>query len=158
MLSARRAVPAELHHIGEITRAAYAEYTLALGGLPLPVTEEYAPRIEAGEVWLVSRAGADGGAEARADVAVMVLETAADALTIFSLAVLPEARGGIGRWMLAFAEAQARAAGLPEVRLYTNDRMVRNIAIYQQAGFAETGRRSNEQRPGWFLVDMTKPL
>ena len=148
MLSARRAVPGELERVGEITRAAYAEYTIPLGGLPLPVTEDYAPRIEAGEVWLVSREGADVG--------LAVLETAPDALTIFSLAVLPEVRGGVGRWMLAFAEEQARAAGLPEVRLYTNDRMLRNIAIYAQAGFVETGRRPNEWRPGWFFVDMAK--
>lgn len=154
MLSARRAGLAELERVGAITRAAYAEYTVPLGGLPLPVTEDYAPRIEAGEVWIVSR---QEGRE-QTEVGLVVLETAADALTIFSLAVLPEARGGVGRWMLGFAEEQARAAGLPEVRLYTNDRMARNIAIYRQAGFVEVGRRANEQRPGWFFVDMAKRL
>ena len=149
-LSARRAAPADLARVEEITRAAYAEYTIPLGGLPLPVTEDYAPRIEAGEAWLVARQDADVG--------VVVLETAPDALTIFSLAVLPGARGGVGRWMLAFAEEQARAAGLPELRLYTNDRMVRNIAIYARAGFVEQGRRPNDRRPGWFFVDMAKRL
>lgn len=154
MLSARRAELAELERVGAITRAAYAEYTAPLGGLPLPVTEDYAPRIEAGEVWIVSRQeGRDG-----TDVGLVVLESALDAMTIFSLAVLPEARGGVGRWMLAFAEEQARAAGLPEVRLYTSDRMARNIAIYRQAGFVEVGRRPNELRPGWVLVDMAKRL
>ena len=88
----------------------------------------------------------------------MVLEREAAALTVFSLAVLPEARGGVGRWMLAFAEAEARAAGLGEVRLYTNARMARNIGIYEKAGFVEVGRRPHEQRPGWTLVDMAKRL
>lgn len=45
---------------------------------------------------------------------------------------------------------------LPEVRLYTNAKMERNIALYKAYGFHETGRRPNPYRPGWTIVDMAK--
>ena len=151
MLSARPAAAADLALVRAITESAYAAYVPVLGGHPLPVLEDYAPRIAANEVWLVSRNEVDVG------LAVLILE--ADHLMIFSLAVLPEAQGaGVGQWMLRFADAQARAAGLEEVRLYTNALMERNIGVYLKAGFVETGRRPNDRRPGWFFVDMAKVL
>ena len=88
-----------------------------------------------------------------------MLEPADDHLAIFSLAVLPAHQSqSIGCWMLDAAERMARNVNLPELRLYTNARMDRNIKFYQQAGFHETGRRPNPHRPGWTLVDMTKVL
>ena len=35
---------------------------------------------------------------------------------------------------------QATAYGLPEVRLYTNEKMHKNLAVYARLGFEETGR------------------
>ena len=148
MFAARRASQADLRLVQAITKAAYAEYLPLLDAPPLPLTEDYAPRIGAGEVWLVARDGVDVG--------LCVLEHAPDHLMIFSLAVMPEARGGVGRWMLGFAEDQARGAGLPEVRLYTNGRMKRNIRVYGEAGYLETGRLMNPKRPGWIAVHMAK--
>jgi ribosomal protein S18 acetylase RimI-like enzyme len=60
--------------------------------------------------------------------------------------------------LLDFADEQTRSWGLPEVRLYTNSRMERNIALYSAYGYRETGRRANPYRPGWTLVDMAKPV
>ncbi len=51
---------------------------------------------------------------------------------------------GDGRTLLDFAEAEARRRGLPEVRLYTNELMERNIALYAARGYAETERRQEE--------------
>ena len=151
MLSARLATTADLGAIHAITAAAYDQYVATLGRKPLPMTEDYEPRIAAGEVWIVALDGRD--------VALCVLEDAADHVLIFSLAVLPNAQGhGIGRWMLDFAEDRARSLGLPEVRLYTNALMHRNIEVYAKAGFTETGRRPNPYRPGWIFVDMAKPV
>ena len=88
---------------------------------------------------------------------VMVLEPAADRLAIYSLAVSPTHQGqGIGRQMIQAAEQMAATAGLAELRLFTNDRMARNLALYQRVGFHETGRRPNPHRKGWVLVDMAK--
>lgn len=150
-LAARRATPAELALVQQITKAAYSEYTAILDDVPLPIDEDYAPGIAGGEVWLVSKSGRDMG--------LVVLRPAPDHLLIFSLAVLPDAQGaGVGRWMLRFAEEQARSAGLPEMRLYTNALMARNIRVYGEAGFREVGRRPNLRRPGWVFVDMMKSV
>ena len=66
-----------------------------------------------------------------ADAGLMVLEAAADHLMIESLALLPAHQGrGLGQWMLAFAEQRARGLGLPELRLYTNALMARNLVLY----------------------------
>ena len=78
---------------------------------------------------------------------------------IFSIAVAPGCQGqGLGIELLQFLDGKAAEWGLPEVRLYTNSRMKRNIALYRAYGFQETGRRPNPYRPGWTLVDMTKSI
>ncbi len=111
--------------------------------------EDYAPRIARHEVWIAEHRGEAAG--------VMVLETVADHLAIYSLAVSPMHQGqGMGQRMIQTAEQMAVAAGLAELRLFTNDRMAQNIALYQRVGFLETGRRPNPYREGWVLVDMTK--
>ena len=151
MLAARLAEPGALGTVQAITEAAYRGWVAQVGGEPVPMTEDYAPRLAAGQVWLVAQDGTEVG--------VLVLEPGDGFLAIFSLAVLPAAQGaGVGRWMLGFVDEQARAHGAGEVRLYTNARMARNIRIYERAGFSEVGRRENPARPGWVAVDMVKPV
>ena len=76
-----------------------------------------------------------------------------------SVAVAPAFQGRkLGIRLLDFADEQARSWDVPEVRLYTNSRMERNIALYAAYGYRETGRRANPYRPGWTLVDMAKPV
>ena len=119
-LSARRAELPDLAVVQGITRAAYHRYLVDLGFEPQPMNEDYGLSIKAGDVWLVS--------DKAAPIAVAVLASALDHLMIHSLAVIPEAQGaGIGRWMLQFAMGRAKALGVPEVRLYTNARMTRNL-------------------------------
>ena len=151
MLAARRAGLHELGAVQAITQRAYRRYVDELGFMPMPMTEDYTPRLAAGEVWMVSRG--------EADVALAVLQPAPDCLVIYSLAVLPGEQGsGVGRWMLDFAAARARRLGLPGVRLFTNTLMARNIQIYRKAGFHEVGRRPNPHLPGFMLVDMARAL
>lgn len=147
----RPARTGDLSAIVALTEAAYAPYTVLFGSPPLPVTEDYAPRIERGEVWLLE----DGSELA----GLIVLERHADHAMIFSVAVSPTFQGkGLGGALLTFADQQARLWRVPEVRLYTNSRMERNIALYAAYGYRETGRRANPYRPGWTLVDMAKPV
>ena len=149
MNAAHPARPGDLALVDQITAAAYAVYGPLLGGPPVPAIEDYAPRIAAGEVWIVAHAGAPAG--------VIVLQPAPDHLLIFSIALLPAfQRQGLGRWMLDWIERHATQAGVPELRLYTNAMMERNLALYAQAGYRETGRRPNPVREGWTLVDMAK--
>ncbi|RVD73522.1 MAG: GNAT family N-acetyltransferase [Mesorhizobium sp.] len=147
----REALAADLPAVVALTTAAYAPYTALLGAPPMPVTEDYAPRIERGEVWLL-----EGGAEL---AGLIVLERHADHVMIFSVAVSPAFQGKkLGIALLDFADEQTQSWGLPEVRLYTNSRMERNIALYTAYGFRETGRRAHPYRPGWIVVDMVKPV
>lgn len=141
----------DLEAVTQITNSAYAAYTALLGAPPLPVTEDYAPRIKAGLVWL--------GISAGRIIGLLVLERHETHVLIYSIAVAPERQGeGHGVALLAFAEQQARVWGLFEVRLYTNSRMERNIKLYTAQGYREVGKRPNPHRPGWVLVDMVKPL
>jgi len=147
----RLATAEELHDIVALTTAAYQPYTDLFGHPPIPVTEDYAPRIKRGEVWLRDLSGRIAG--------LAVVEKHADHLMLFSIAVAPGVqRGGHGVAMLTWLEGKAREWAVPEIRLYTNARMERNIAIYSTFGFQETGRRPNPHRPGWTIVDMAKKV
>jgi ribosomal protein S18 acetylase RimI-like enzyme len=57
--------------------------------------------------------------------------------------------------MLAAAEAEARAAGLWRLRLYTHALMASNIGLYRRAGFTETARITEK---GFDRVYMEKTL
>jgi ribosomal protein S18 acetylase RimI-like enzyme len=150
-MTIRRALSGDLPAVVALTTAAYAPYTSLFGAPPIPVTEDYAPRIERGEVWLLEEGSKLAG--------LIVLERHPDHAMIFSVAVAPAFQGRkLGIRLLDFADEQTRSWGLPEVRLYTNSRMERNIALYSAYGYRETGRRANPYRPGWTLVDMVKPV
>ncbi|TPM37139.1 GNAT family N-acetyltransferase [Mesorhizobium sp. B2-3-4] len=141
----------DLAAIVALTQAAYAPYNAILDAPPIPVTEDYAPRIAQGEVWLLESGGDLAG--------LITLERHPDHAMIFSVAVAPGFQGkGFGIALLNHADKQARLWGLPEVRLYTNAKMERNIALYLAYGYRETGRRPNPYRPGWVLVDMARPV
>jgi ribosomal protein S18 acetylase RimI-like enzyme len=150
-MTIRRALAGDLQTVVSLTEAAYAPYTALFGAPPIPVTEDYAPRIKRGEVWLLE----DGDRLA----GMLTLERHDDHAMIFSIAVSPDFQGkGFGIALLKHADEQTRLWRLPEVRLYTNARMERNIALYLAYGFHETGRRPNPYRPGWVLVDMAKAV
>lgn len=150
-MNIRGAHAGDLETVVSLTEAAYALYTTLLGAPPIPVTEDYAPRIERGEVWMLQGDGEVAG--------VLTLERRDDHAMIFSVAVAPGFQGkGLGVALLRHADEQTRLWGLPEVRLYTNARMEQNIALYLAYDFHETGRRPNPYRPGWVLVDMAKPM
>ncbi|RNJ42854.1 GNAT family N-acetyltransferase [Mesorhizobium erdmanii] len=150
-MTIRRALAGDIQTVVSLTEAAYAPYNAILDAPPIPVTEDYAPRIANGEVWLLESGGEPAG--------VLTLERHADHAMIFSVAVSPGFQGkGFGIALLKHADEQTRQWGLPEIRLYTNAKMERNIAPYLAYGYRETGRRPNPYRPGWVLVDMAKPV
>lgn len=147
----RMASPEDLQRVVELTASAYAPYTAAFGAPPLPVTEDYSVRIAKGEVWVCDVDGEVAG--------LIVIEILADHLDIFSVAVSPSFQGkGLGVRMMRWVEDHARGKGLPELRLFTNDRMTSNIALYEKLGYAETAREPNPHRKGWILVHMSKRL
>jgi ribosomal protein S18 acetylase RimI-like enzyme len=151
-MTIRLALPSEAEAVREVNADAYLPVYLPLfGQVPLPAREDFAARIARNEVWV---------AETQQTLAAaLVLEKSDGYLLLYSIAVRPSfQRQGLSTKLLSFAEAQARMAHFPEIRLYTNEKMLRNQAIYLAAGYREIGRRPHPRLPGVALVDMAKPL
>lgn len=133
MKDPRRARPEEAAAVRDLVRAAYAKYIPRLGREPAPMLDDYAARIAAGQTWVLEQ---DGGL-----IGVLVLEDGPEALLLYNIAVVPMAQGkGIARRLIAFTEAEARRRGHARLRLYTNEKMVENVAMYPRLGFTETHR------------------
>lgn len=135
MSEPRRARPEDALALRDLVRAAYAKYVPRLGREPAPMKDDYAARIEAGQAWVLEENGAFAGA--------LILEDEPDGLMLYNIAVAPDAQGkGVGKRLIAFTEAEARRRGYALLRLYTNELMVENVAMYPRLGFTETHRGS----------------
>lgn len=60
-MTIRRALAGDIQTVVSLTEAAYAPYNAILDAPPIPVTEDYAPRIANGEVWLLESGGEPAG-------------------------------------------------------------------------------------------------
>ncbi len=77
-------------------------------------------------------------------------------LLVWSVAVAPAAQGqGLGRALLAFAEAEARRRSCLTIRLFTNERFTEALALYRRLGYRETRREAYHGRT---LVHLQKAL
>jgi ribosomal protein S18 acetylase RimI-like enzyme len=129
----RPATRDDLRAVEEIVQAAYGKYVPRLGRKPVPMLDDYRALIDAGHVHVVEHDGAVKG--------VIVLIPEEDAMLLDNVAVAPAAQGlGLGRMMLEFAERSAIDRGYRRVRLFTNEAMVENIALYSRNGYFETLR------------------
>jgi ribosomal protein S18 acetylase RimI-like enzyme len=127
----RPADATDLPAVQRIVNDAYTKYIARIGKPPGPMNDDYAALIRAHQVWVIGHpiAGA------------IVLLPEADHLLLDNVAVDPAAQGqGVGRALITFAETEARRRGFGELRLYTHETMVENIALYARTGWAETGR------------------
>ena len=62
-----------------------------------------------------------------------------------NVAVLPRAAGrGVGKALIGFCEEAARQRGLAAVRLYTEREDGRESRDVSEAGYVETGRRTEQ--------------
>jgi len=144
--SPRRARPDEAAALRALVRAAYAPWVPLIGREPGPMGDDYAARIAAGQAWVVERDGALLGA--------LVIEDTPTGLLVDNVAVAREARGtGLGRALMAFAEAEAVRRGHASIWLYTHEKMTTNIALYERLGFVETHRA---EQSGFARVFMAK--
>jgi GNAT superfamily N-acetyltransferase len=144
----RPAGPGDLVSVETVVRDAYTPWIARIGRAPAPMDADYAALIAAGQVHVLDVDGAVQG--------VLVLIEEAAAMLLDNVAIAPGAQGrGYGGLLLDHAEGVARAAGLRTIRLYTNQAMLENIAIYARRGYQETGRG---EVGGLRRVDMSKPL
>jgi ribosomal protein S18 acetylase RimI-like enzyme len=131
----RGATPADREPIQRLVEAAYGGYVETIGRRPAPMDADYAAQIAAGRVTVAERDGAVVG--------LLVLVPLDDHLLVENVAVDPAAQhGGLGRRLMDRAEDEARALGLSELRLYTNELMTANVAWYPRLGYRETERRT----------------
>lgn len=144
----RLAHSADLDAVHTLVHDAYVRYVARIGRPPGPMLDDYERRIAAAQVWLLE--------DQHAIVGLVVLEEQPGALLLDNVAVAPAAQGqGFGRTLIAFAESEARRRGYGEIRLYTHERMIENIALYQRLGFVEIARVHEK---GFDRVYMAKQL
>ena len=144
----RQARAAEAGIVRDVVLAAYKHYVPLIGAQPAPMLDDYAGRIAAGQAWVLEDAGAIAG--------VLVLENNPERFLLDNIAVRPDRQGfGFGNSLMDFAEAEALRCGWNTITLYTNARMVENIAIYTKRGYVEMDRRTEK---GFDRVYMAKTL
>ncbi|MEI5099726.1 GNAT family N-acetyltransferase [Streptomyces sp. PmtG] len=131
----RRAEAADVAAVKAVTDAAYHPYVERIGQVPAPMESDHAENVAAGRVHVAE----DTAGEV---VGLVVLYAHEDHLYLDNIAVHPDAKGtGLGRRLLEFVDAHARALGLPEIRLYTNAMMWENQKIYPHFGYTFVERR-----------------
>ena len=127
----RPADAADLPEIERIVRDAYTKYIARIGKPPGPMEDDYPALVRRHDIWV---AGAPIGG-------LIVLLGEDDHLLLDNIAVDPARQGqGIGRALMQFADAEAHRRGYRELRLYTHETMVENIALYSRSGWVQTGR------------------
>lgn len=142
------ALPTDLSTIQDIIHAAYSPYIPLIGRTPGPMTDDYFSLITSEHVYVVSHQGTIQG--------LLVLIPEKDVMLLDNVAVAPSAQGmGIGRRLIDFAESKAKEGGYGSIRLYTNEKMVENVRLYERSGYMETHR--GEKR-GLKRVYMMKSL
>ena len=144
----RAATGADVSVIGQIVEQAYRHYIPRIGKPPGPMLEDYSARISEGAVWVIEEGSTIAG--------IVVLLPRPDYLLLDNIAVAPARQGsGLGRRLLAFAEAEAVRRGYREIRLYTHETMIENQRLYAAIGYEETGRGTEA---GFERVFMRKRL
>jgi N-acetylglutamate synthase-like GNAT family acetyltransferase len=132
----RPAVAADVPAVKAVTDAAYEHYIERIGVVPVPMEADHTANVAAGKVFVTEEAGTGRV------IGLVVIEAFEDHLFLDSIAVHPDTHGkGVGRRLLRFVDARARALGLSEVRLYTNAMMWENQQLYPKYGYDVVERR-----------------
>jgi ribosomal protein S18 acetylase RimI-like enzyme len=144
----RAAAADDVSAITQIVGQAYRHYIARIGKPPGPMLDDYAAHVLEGAVWVLEEGAAIAG--------IIVLLPRTDYLLLDNVAVSPARQGlGLGRQLLAFAEAEALRRGCSEIRLYTHQTMVENQRLYASIGYEEMGRGTEA---GYHRVFMRKQL
>ena len=135
-LRIRPGVEADVVAVAEVVERAYEGYVEEVGGRPAPMDADYSEAARKRTLFVAEDESGIAG--------LIVLALEGGHLEIENVAVEPRCQGaGVGRALLAFAEAQARDRGVEELRLFTHVVMVRNQRIYIRLGYVEIERRSD---------------
>jgi len=144
----RQAKATDAAAIRDLSRQAYAKWVPLIGREPKPMTADYDAAVTRHRFDLLDVDGVLAG----------LIETIRepDHLLVENVAVAPTFQGrGLGRRLIAHAEALARELGFDAIRLYTNQRFAENIALYRRLGY-QVDRE--ETLPVGTVVHMSKRL
>jgi GNAT superfamily N-acetyltransferase len=138
----RAATAADVPAIAEVVDHAYRHYIARIGKPPGPMLDDYAARVSEGVVWVIE--------EGAAIVGIIVLLPTTTYLLLDNIAISPARQGlGLGRRLLAFAEAEALRRGYCEIRLYTHQTMLARTSYTAADGEQRNGRYTDV----WALRD-----
>ncbi len=127
-LRLRRATRNDAEAIGKLTRQVYAKWIAKIGREPFPMRANYMHAVE--HHWIDLRE-IDGELKG-----LIEMIPKADHLMIENIAIAESEQGkGWGSALMAHAMALAKASGLPEVRLLTNQAFDTNMKFYGNLGF-----------------------
>jgi ribosomal protein S18 acetylase RimI-like enzyme len=145
----RPARPADVSAIEGIVERAYGPYVERIGRRPGPMDDDYARKVEPGQVAVAEDDSGLAG--------LIVLVPGEGHLLVENVAVEPARQhSGIGRALLAYAETAAAQLGLRELRLYTHVAMTENRRLYPRLGYREYARRADgEFERVFFLKELT---
>jgi ribosomal protein S18 acetylase RimI-like enzyme len=139
---------AEATEIKAFLEAADSVYVPRMGRMPLTMKTDFAAAIRNDLIWVLM--------EDDRLLAVLHLALRPGYLFIEDVAVRGDRqRQGIGKKLLAFAEEEALSRSCHEIRLFTNETMVENIALYQSLGYREL---RPEPCQGTDVIYMRKPI
>jgi GNAT superfamily N-acetyltransferase len=124
----RRAGPEDAQRVRELTRKAYAKWCDVIGREPLPMTADYDHAVRH---HVIDLAFVDG----RLVGLIEMIPRDSD-LLIENVCVEPAEQGsGLGRALIAHAEAETRRRGHRVIRLYTNKLFAANLGFYRKLGY-----------------------
>ncbi len=147
----RPATEADVAAVTELVDAAYGHYVARIGRRPGPMMADYGQVISDSAVTVAVRQ--------EAVVGLIVLAVTSEGFLVENVAVHPSQQGhGLGRALLAFAEAEAKRVGFDSLYLYTHEKMTENIALYQRLGYVEYDRRAEAGFARVFLRKQLWPL
>ena len=134
--------------VSACVHAAYQPYISRIGKPPGPMLDDYEEVIIAHQVFVVI--------VENSLVGLVVLIPQSHCLLLDNIAVHPSFQGqGLGKQLMAHAEQEARQQKYEAIQLYTHEKMVENIAIYEKLGYVEIDRRTEK---GYRRVYMEKLL
>ncbi len=136
MIHIRPAKPSDLPAIRSCAEAAYNQYTASIGRPPAPMVANFAKQIDRGETYVA-------GDHAGALLGYITFQMQDGSVALDSIAVRHPGQG-IGKQLITFCEATAKAGGAQKVTLDTNEKMTANLTLYPHLGYAEVDRRTED--------------
>lgn len=131
----RQATQSDTDTLVRVIDRAYEIYKTELPDLP-DVSSGVEDEIADGNVWVAESGGVVGGVFLTFDSTEAVLT---------NIAVDPIHSGeGIGKALIAYAEAECKKRGVLTLKLATHVKMPENVALYSHLGWIETGREGNK--------------